>query len=88
MTTTKWTDERLDKLADDVRGNTTAITELRATAELLLSTATLHQNNLEVSQRNFEVIIGEIQVIKAEIRGLQLENRRMLEELRGDEPTE
>jgi hypothetical protein len=67
MTMARWTDERLDKLADDVRGNTTAITELRTTAELLLSTATLHQNNLEVSQRNFEVIIGEIQVIKLKL---------------------
>ena len=81
MTTTKWTDERLDKLADDVRGNTTAVTDLRATAEALLQTVTIYQSN-------FEVIIGEIQDIKTEIRGLQLENRRMLEELRGDEPTD
>lgn len=81
MTTTKWTDERLDQLADDVRGNTTAVADLRATAEALLQTVTIYQSN-------FEVIIGEIQDIKTEIRGLQLENRRMLEELRGDEPTD
>lgn len=81
MTTAQWTDERLDQLANDVRGNTTAITDLRGTAEALLQTMTIYQSN-------FEVIVGEIQVINAEIRGLQLENRRMLEELRGDEPTE
>lgn len=76
MTTERWTDARLDRLATDVQGNAAAISDLRVTAEALLQTVTLHQQGIEASQRNFELIASEIRV-------LQLENRRMLEELRG-----
>jgi len=83
MTVERWTDDRLDRLATDVQGNTTAIAELRATAEALLQTVLLHQRDIETSQRNFDVAARNFEAIQADIRGLQLENRRMLEELRG-----
>ncbi len=91
MTVERWTDDRLDQLADDVRGNTTAITDLRTTAELLLQTVTIYQTNFETMQNNFNVVIARIDRMQSEIRGLQLENRRMLQEMRGlppDEPDE
>ena len=77
MTVERWTDDRLDQLANSVSG-------LQSTAEALLQTVVLHQESIEASQRNFEVIASQI-------RGLQLENRRMLQEMRGlppDEPDE
>ncbi len=84
MVVERWTDDRLDQLANDVDGLRTSTTELRATAEALLQTVVLQQQSIEASQRNFEVIASQI-------RGLQLENRRMLQEMRGlppDEPDE
>ncbi len=84
MAIERWTDERLDQLATDVDGLRASTTELRVTAESLLQTVVLQQQSIEASQRNFEVIASQI-------RGLQLENRRMLQEMRGlppDDPGE
>lgn len=83
MVVKRWTDERLDQLADDVDSLRTSVADLRATAEIMLQTQLQHQRNFEVSQRNFETIQRSIETMQGEIRGLQLENRRMLEELRG-----
>jgi hypothetical protein len=74
MTVERWTDDRLDQLANSA-------SDLRATSEALLQTVTIHQSN-------FEAIIAEIRTMQCEIRGLQLENRRMLQEMRGIEPDE
>lgn len=79
MTITRWTDERLDQLADDVDNLRGSVADLRATAEIMLQTQIQHQ-------QNFEVVVSEIRDIKADIRGLQLENRCILEEMRGIEP--
>lgn len=84
MTIERWTDDRLDQLANDVDNLRASTTNLRATAEALLQTVVLQQESIEASQRNFEIIASQI-------RGLQLENRRMLQEMRGlppDEPDE
>lgn len=84
MTVERWTDDRLDQLALDVDNLRASIADLRATAEITLQTVVLQQQSIEASQRNFEIIASQI-------RGLQLENRRMLQEMRGlppDEPDE
>ena len=52
----------------------TSVVELRATAEALLQTVQIHQ-------QNFEVIVGEIRQMQSDIRGLQTENRRIWERL-------
>ncbi|MCC5636227.1 hypothetical protein LC593_10230 [Nostoc sp. CHAB 5844] len=52
----------------------TSIVELRATAEALLQTVQIHQ-------QNFEVIVDEIRQMQSDIRGLQTENRRIWERL-------
>lgn len=76
MTTERWTDERLNRLADDVDNLRASVADLCTTAEIMLQTQMQHQ-------RNFEVVVNEIRDIRADIQGLQIENRRMLEELRG-----
>lgn len=76
MTTEQWTDDRLNRLADDVDNLRASVADLRTTAEIMLQTQMQHQ-------RNFEVVVNEIRDIRADIQGLQIENRRMLEELRG-----
>lgn len=84
MTVERWTDDRLDQLALDVDNLRASIADLRATAEITLQPVVLQQQSIEASQRNFEIIASQI-------RGLQLENRRMLQEMRGlppDEPDE
>ena len=57
MTTERWTDERIDRLADSVAELHTSVTELRGsvtelriTTEALLQTAVLHQQSIEASQ--------------------------------------
>ena len=86
MAIERWTDERLDQLANTVSDLTTSVsdlsrtvTEVRITSETLLQTAIIHQQGLETSQRNFEAIVTEI-------RGLQTENRRILDHLFGEQP--
>ena len=64
----QWTDDRLDRLASDVEGNTAGIGELRATAEALLQVAQIHQSDIEALGRDMQ--------------GLKLEVRRLVEELR------
>ena len=76
MTIKRWTDESLDQLAEDVDNLRASTADLRTTAEIMLQTQMQYQ-------QNFEIVVNEIQIIKADIKGLQLENRRMLEELRG-----
>jgi ABC-type transporter Mla subunit MlaD len=81
MTTERWTDEMLDRLvgsintlADVAEQNTRDISELKSSANNLLSVAQIHQ-------QNFEIVIGQIQEMQAEVRGLQTENRRILDQL-------
>ena len=90
MTIERWTDERLDQLAEDVDNLRASTADLRTTAEIMLQPLTQHQQNFEIvvnelkdNQQNFEIVVNEIKDIRADIKGLQLDNRRMLEELRG-----
>ena len=76
MTIKRWTDESLDQLTEDVDNLRASTADLRTAAEIMLQTQMQYQ-------QNFEIVVNEIQIIKADIKGLQLENRRMLEELRG-----
>lgn len=71
------------RVAQQQEVNTAGITELRNAVNALVEIATLHQRDIETSQRNFEVAQRNFEAIQTDIRGLQLENRRMLEELRG-----
>lgn len=43
MIITRWTDQRLDQLADDVDNLRGSVADLRATAEIMLQTQTQHQ---------------------------------------------
>lgn len=71
----QWTDERLDRLADDIEANNAAIFDLRSglsdvksAAESLVQVAQIHQADIEVLSRDMQ--------------GLKLEVRRLVEELR------
>ena len=78
MTTERWTDERLDQLANTAQSNTTAISELRATTSELRVTAEALLQTVVQHQGNFEVLVQEI-------RGLRAENRRILSHLFGEQ---
>ncbi len=76
-------EQNLERVAQQQEVNTAALAELRSTVAALVEIVTLHQRDIETSQRNFDVAARNFEAIQADIRGLQLENRRMLEELRG-----
>lgn len=67
MTTERWTDDMLDRLASHVSNLTTDI-------QALLNVAQIHQQNMEV-------VISRIDEMQSEVRGLQTENRRILDQL-------
>lgn len=66
--------DRLDRIETALDNQVTVNAELRATAEALLQTVIIHQ-------QNFEAIITRFDTMQSEIRGLQTENRRILERL-------
>ncbi len=81
MTTERWDDERLDRLADaveanrrDIDANSLNIGELTTNVSRLASTVKLHN-------QNFDILIQEI-------RGLRAENRRILTHLFGEQQSE
>ncbi|MBD2440631.1 hypothetical protein [Nostoc sp. FACHB-110] len=66
--------DRLDRIEAALDRQLQVNAELRLTAEALLQTVQVHQ-------QNFEVIVDEIRQMHSEIRGLQTENRRIWERL-------
>ncbi len=98
MTTERWTDDMLDRLAstttriltsvtDLSEQNTRDISRLESSIERLANIAEVHQQTLDLHQQNFNAVIGEMREMQAEVRGLQTEDRRILDQLinRNDE---
>lgn len=73
MTTERWTDDRLDQLADAVDG-------LREQSELNNRNVDILVGIVAAHQEQFATVLNEIRDIKVEIRGLQIE-RRILDRL-------
>lgn len=78
MTIERWTDERLDQLADAVESNTKNI-------DILVGIATGQQERLATVLDEIRDIKVDIRDIQSEIRGLQTENRRILDRLFGQQ---
>lgn len=82
MATERWTDERLDRLADQIEANTRNIeANTRNISDLNQSMSQLVSINQEQQKANttlFELLIQEI-------RGLRSENRRILTHLFGED---
>jgi hypothetical protein len=74
MAVERWTDDRLDRLAEVTAENTVRFTEL-AEAMLLLSESQIRTN------RNVDIVIARIDEMQSEVRGLQTENGRILNRL-------
>lgn len=78
MTIERWTDDRLDQLADAVDG-------LREQSELNNRNVDILVGIVAVHQERFAVVLDELRDIKVEIRGLQTKNRRILDRLFGQQ---
>ncbi len=80
----RWTDERLDKLADTVGQTADTVNQLIAgIGQLNQRTETIAlavERMTDVQLQTFRVI----EEIQQEVRGLQTENRRILDHLFGD----
>jgi len=70
------TTARFDRIESALDRQVAVNADLRATAEALLATVQIHQ-------QNFETIVSRFDVMQSEIRGLQTENRRILNRLEG-----
>jgi methyl-accepting chemotaxis protein len=81
MTTERWTDERLDRLADAVGQTADAVNQLiTGIGQLNQRTETISlavERMTDVQLQTFQVI----EEMQAEVRGLQTENRRILDYL-------
>lgn len=75
--TERWTDERLDKMADTLNQTIAAITQLGQRTEVI---ATAVERLTDVQLQTFRVI----EEMQQEVRGLQTENRRILDHLFGE----
>ena len=78
MTTERWDDERLDRLAGVVEANSRDIAQLTADVQSLVAIAQAQQQSLASMQQGFEILVQEI-------RGLRTENRRILDHLFGQQ---
>jgi hypothetical protein len=79
MTTERWTDEMLDKLADFGRQTDNRIDRLAELfSEMRSNQAMLQQEQTEM-RREFNHMIGIIAGQQNEIAGMQTENRRILD---------
>lgn len=67
---------RFDRIESALDRQVAVNADLRATAEALLAT-------VQIYQQNFEAIISRFDAVQSEIRGLQTENRRILNRLEG-----
>jgi methyl-accepting chemotaxis protein len=85
--TERWTDERLDKLAD------TVVQTAQTVNQLITGMTQLNQRTETISlavERMTDVQLQTFRVIEemqAEVRGLQTENRRILDHLFGEQAT-
>jgi methyl-accepting chemotaxis protein len=83
--TERWTDERLDKLAD------TVVQTAQTVNQLITGMTQLNQRTETISlavERMTDVQLQTFRVIEemqAEVRGLQTENRRILDRLFGQQ---
>ncbi len=75
MTTQRWDDDRLDRLADSVEANTEAIKQLQSATSRLIS---IVQEEHKATTEVFNILIQEI-------RGLRTEQRRILNHLFGEQ---
>jgi hypothetical protein len=78
MTTERWTDERLDRLALTVESNAANIAELsQLQLRMIQEFAEYRRDMLETR--------ADIREMQQEVRGLQTENRRILDRLFGQQ---
>jgi hypothetical protein len=75
--TERWTDERLDKMADTLNQTIFAIGQLSQRTEVI---TTAVERLTDVQLQAFRVI----EEMQQEVRGLQTENRRILDHLLGE----
>jgi methyl-accepting chemotaxis protein len=75
--TERWTDERLDKMADTLNQTISAIGQLSQRTEVI---TTAVERLTDVQLQTFRVI----EEMQQEVRGLQTENRRILDHLFGE----
>ncbi|WP_404789275.1 hypothetical protein [Altericista sp. CCNU0014] len=84
--TERWTDERLDKLADTVVQTADTVNQLvSGMNQLNQRTETIAlavERMTDVQLQTFRVI----EEMQAEVKGLQTENRRILDRLFGQQP--
>jgi hypothetical protein len=66
----------------DLRSSVASLAQIAARQS---ETMDVHQQTLEVYRQNFEVVIARIDQNAADIRGLQTENRRILDQLFGQQ---
>jgi hypothetical protein len=78
MTTERWTDERLDRLALTVETSAANINELSQTQlRMIQEFADYRRDMLEMR--------ADIREMQSEVRGLQTENRRILDRMFGEQ---
>lgn len=97
MTTERWTDDMLDRLAstttriltsvtDLSEQNTRDISRLGSSIERLANIAEVHQQTLDLHQQNFNAVIGEMRqnfnAVIGEMREMQAEVRGLQTENR------
>jgi septal ring factor EnvC (AmiA/AmiB activator) len=92
MTTERWTDERLDRLALTVESSAANINELSQTQVRMMQELADYRRDMAEMRADFrEMVITQTQVLQridetqAEVRGLQTENRRILDHLFGEQ---
>jgi septal ring factor EnvC (AmiA/AmiB activator) len=92
MTTERWTDERLDRLALTVESSAANINELSQTQVRMMQELADYRRDMAEMRADFrEMVITQTQVLQridensAEIRGLQTENRRILDRVFGEQ---
>jgi methyl-accepting chemotaxis protein len=82
--TERWTDERMDRLADTVEQLIAGMGQLNQRTETI---ALAVERMTDVQLQTFQVIEGmqaDVREMQAEVRGLQTENRRILDHLFGE----
>jgi septal ring factor EnvC (AmiA/AmiB activator) len=92
MTTERWTDERLDRLALTVESSAANINELSQTQVRMMQELADYRRDMAEMRADFRgMVITQTQVLQridetqAEVRGLQTENRRILDHLFGEQ---
>ncbi|UZQ55538.1 hypothetical protein OOK60_05545 [Trichothermofontia sichuanensis B231] len=79
MSVERWTDERLDQLAQLVDSNSRAIQALANLAAEDRQEGVAILQSLQVMQQQVAVMQQQVQEIQQEVRGVQTENQRILD---------